>query len=99
MRKHSHRFLKRLAVCFVAIVGAFMFTSCTQSFCTPQDQANQLYGYYGNIFEDSVDVSNGSALDNITVQNENRETLFVNLEKIVLSLPTIAFYNYMNVHS
>lgn len=96
MRKHSHRFLKRLAVCFVAIVGAFMFTSCTQSFCTPQDQANQLYGYYGNIFEDSVDVSNGSALDNITVQNENRETLYGTLETNGFSRPTKAFNNYMN---
>lgn len=96
MRKKNHRWLKRLAFVFAAVVTVFGLTSCNKSFCSPQDQANQMYAYLGNIYSDSVDVTSSTDTDNIKVQNTNRQTLYSTLEQNGYSRPTKVFNAYMN---
>lgn len=96
MRKHNHKWFKRLAVVFSAFVAVFFLSSCTTSFCSPQDQANQMYAYLGNLYSDGVDVSDPEPNDNTSVQNQNRENLYNNLQNNGYSRPTKAFNQYMN---
>ena len=102
MRKHSHTFIKRLAIVFGAIVTVFGLSGCTKSFCTNQDKANQLYASYGNIFTDSInvsadDVDAGVSAEEITKQNTNRTTLYSTLASNgINSLPDKSFQAFMN---
>ena len=97
MRKHTHRWVKRLAAVFTAFVAVFFMSSCTKSFCSTQDQANQLYAALGNIYLDSVEIdeSQASKNDNVKEQNENRTALFAAMQNSGYSLPTKAFNDYM----
>jgi YidC/Oxa1 family membrane protein insertase len=83
-------------VLFVGIIGVFGLSSCTKSFVTNQDKANQYYAYYGNLYATSVDLENNSE-DNVTLQNKNRETLFSKLNEAngYASIDK-TFLNYMN---
>lgn len=111
MIKHSHHFLKRLMIMAAAVIAVFGLSSCTKSFCTNQDKANQLYAYYGDIFEDSTSVDDSSLGDdlsgsgittdkievNTATQNSNRSTLFSTLiTNYGYSLPTKKFNAYMS---
>ena len=96
MRKHNHRWFKRLAVVFSAFVAIFFLSSCTTSFCSPQDQANQMYSYLGNIYSESVDVTDSEPNDNTSLQNQNRQTLYSTLESNGYARPTKEFNKFMN---
>jgi YidC/Oxa1 family membrane protein insertase len=62
-----------------AAAGIFVLTGCTKSFCTNQDKANQLYAYYGDIYETSADPVATDTDDNVKTQTKNRETLYATL--------------------
>ena len=96
MRTHTHRWLKRLAAVFSTFVAVFFMSSCTASFCSNQDQANQMYANLGNIYSSGVDVSDPTATDNTEKQNTNRETLYNTLLANGFSLPTKAFNAFMD---
>ncbi len=96
MRNNSNRFLKRLMILIVGVIGVFGLSSCTKSFCTNQDKANQYYSYYGNLYSTSVDLADNDE-DNTTLQNTNRRTLFAKLtESTGYSSIDKVFLNYMN---
>ncbi len=97
MRKHTNRWIKRLAAVFSTLVAVFFMSSCTASFCSNQDKANQMYAYLGNIFSDSVEVKDSTDSEaEVKTQNENRIALFTALQNAGYSLPTKAFNAYMN---
>lgn len=92
MRNHSKSLLKRLMVVFAGVIAAFSLSGCTKSFCTNQDKANQLFAYYGNLYNSELNISEDFTDDFdyssqdpnrqklIKKQNENRATLFKNVE-------------------
>ncbi len=100
MNKDSNRWLKRLVILFGGIITVFGLSSCTKSFCTNQDKANQLYAYYGdlydgNIVEENYTGSNKEAAVSNNV-NANRQTLFTTLSsKGAYTLPDKAFLTFM----
>lgn len=80
----------------IGVIGVFGLSSCTKSFCTNQDKANQYYSYYGNLYSTSVELEENSE-DNTTLQNKNRITLFNTLsETNGYSSIDKTFLNYMN---
>lgn len=91
---------------FVAVIALFSLSGCTNSFCTPQDRANQMFAAIGNIFNDSVDVSeddNYYSADaeevlkyNIETQNTNRENLFNSFTNAGFNLPSKSFNAFMD---
>lgn len=106
MRTNSHKFLKRLTIAASSAIVVLGMSSCTKSFCTNQDKANTLFATYGNLFNDSVvitddyndniDVEKGEAERVTTTQNANRTTLYNNLSRYNLSLPNKEFNSYIN---
>jgi hypothetical protein len=75
MRKHSHSMLKRLVMVFSGLIALFMLSGCTKSFCTNQDKANQIFAYYGDLYNDSTSVTDvDTSTDNQTLQEKNRKT-------------------------
>ena len=92
MRNHSKSLLKRLMVVFAGIIAVFSLSGCTKSFCTNQDRANQIFAYYGNLFNDELKISedyvdgfdyssdNPNRVKLIQRQNKNRTTLIQNIE-------------------
>jgi len=54
MRTHSNKFAQRIGIALAAVAGVFALSGCTKSFCTNQDKANQLYAYYGDIYEEQA---------------------------------------------
>ena len=66
-------------ILFAGIIAIFGLSSCTKTFCTNQDKANQLYSYYGDLYATSIDVAQEEGY-NTTTQNTNRETLYSSLE-------------------
>lgn len=99
----SHKWLKRLVVLFGGIIALFSLSGCTKSFCTNQDKANQLYAYYGDIYDTSVVVDDyavdesGNKTDaNVSDQaNDHRITLYTSLQSNGYSLPDQAFLTFM----
>lgn len=91
MRDNSNKLLKKLMVLFAGIIAVFSVTSCTKSFCTNQDNANQAFNVYGNIYNqtqeidenysDDFDYIQGDKNREILIkkQNQNRNTLFSSL--------------------
>ena len=65
-------------ILFAGIIAIFGLSSCTKTFCTNQDKANQLYSYYGDLYATSIDVAQEEGY-NTTTQNTNRETLYSSL--------------------
>ena len=53
MSKSPNKWIRRVRIALAGIVAVFGLTSCTKSFCTNQDKANQLFAYYGNIYSDN----------------------------------------------
>ena len=98
MRNNSNRLFKRLMVLFAGIIGVFGLSSCTKTFTTVQDQANQLFAYYGNLYSESVDLEEDTTgYSNTSLQNTNREALFNSLtENQGYSTIDKKFLNYMN---
>lgn len=80
MRNNSNRLLKRLMILFAGIIGVFGLSSCTKTFCTNQDKANQLYSYYGDLYSTSVVLPEEEDY-NVKLQNTNREALFTTLNE------------------
>lgn len=92
MRNHSNRLFKRLMMALAGIIIAFGLTGCTKSFCTNQDKSNQLFAYYGDLYqekilidenhEDSFDYAASTEAEKtsraklIEAQNTHRTTLF-----------------------
>lgn len=106
MRTNSHKFLKRLTIAASSAIVVFGMSSCTKSFCTNQDKANTLFATYGNLFNDSTVVTDDYK-DNVNVQqgeeervtkaqNNNRKTLYTNIQKYNLSLPSKEFNQYID---
>lgn len=85
-------------VLFAGIIGVFGLSSCTKTFTTVQDQANQLFAYYGNLYSESVDLEEDTTgYSNTSLQNTNREALFNSLtENQGYSNIDKKFLNYMN---
>ena len=54
MRNHSNRLFKRLMMALAGIIIAFGLTGCTKSFCTNQDKSNQLFAYYGDLYQEEI---------------------------------------------
>lgn len=97
MRNNSNRLIKRLMILFVGVIGFFGLASCTKSFTTNQDKANQLYAYYGNIYETSVDLADDeNGYDNLTLQNQYRETLYTTINSNGYSAVDTTYLTYMN---
>lgn len=100
MIKHSHKFLKRLMMAFVAIIAIFGLSSCTKSFCTNQDKANQVYVYYGNLFNDTTGPSSEDVADTTdegATRLKNRTTLYNTLTSSYgYTLPDKAFNAFIN---
>ena len=106
MRTNSHKFLKRLTIAASSAIVVLGMSRCTKSFCTNQDKANTLYATYGNLFNDSVVVTDdyndnvnveaGEAERVTTTQNTNRKTFYSNLTRNNLSLPNKEFNAYIN---
>lgn len=78
-------------IVFAGIIAAFSLSGCTKSFCTNQDKSNQLFAYYGNLFNETKEIDEDyrddfDYLDDeksvklIERQNKNRETLIANVE-------------------
>jgi YidC/Oxa1 family membrane protein insertase len=98
MKKRKHSWLKTAMIAIGAVVAIFGLSSCTKSFCTNQDKANQMYASYGNIFEDSVVVADPSDVETekgIKNQNTNRATLYSTLQASGFTLPTKTFQDYI----
>lgn len=82
MRNNSNRLLKRLMILFAGIIGVFGLSSCTKTFATLQDQANQLYAHFGNLYATSVEIEDDEdGTMNTTLQNQNRTALFATLSE------------------
>lgn len=90
--KKENKLLKRILIILALIVSVFAITSCTKSFVTNEDNADQLFNFYGNIYERNVDVSSDYKDDYdyidddtqnrtklINTQNTNRNSLFSSL--------------------
>lgn len=83
-------------ILFIGIVGVFGLSSCTKSFCTNQDLANQYYAYYGDLYATSITLDDNNQ-DNTTLQNTNRSTLFASLtESSGYSRIDKVFLNFMS---
>ncbi len=91
MSKSSNKWIRRVRIALAGIVTVFGLSSCTKSFCTNQDKANQLFAYYGNLYSDSQSIDenytddydyakeDGGEYNRQTViksQNEHRSALF-----------------------
>ena len=98
MRNNSNRLLKRLMILFAGIIGVFGLSSCTKSFTTNQDKANQLYAHYGNLYATAVELSdNEEDTMNVTLQNQNRTALFASLNEAAgYTSPNKDWLNFMN---
>lgn len=106
MRKHHyHKWIKRIMMAFAAFIAIFALSSCTNSFCTNQDRANQLFAAVGNIFNDSVDVTEednygdhktGQLTYSIDTQNTNRESLYSSMQSSGYNLPSKTFNAFMD---
>lgn len=111
MNKPSHHFLKRFMIMAAAVIAVFGLSSCTKSFCSNQDKANQLYAFYGNLFADSTSLDGDSASgdlgnsgistseieNNTDVQNSNRSSFYSSVMNTGgYSLPTKKFNAYMS---
>jgi YidC/Oxa1 family membrane protein insertase len=99
MRKHSHSMLKRLVMVFSGLIALFMLSGCTKSFCTNQDKANQIFAYYGDLYNDSTSVTDvDTSTDNQTLQEKNRKTLYTTLTGTTYgySLPDKVFNAYIS---
>lgn len=107
MRTNSHKFLKRLTIAASSAIVVFGMSSCTKSFCTNQDKANNIYALYGNLFNDStvvtddysnnVNVQDGESERVTSTQNTNRKSLYNSLTSTYgVSLPAKAFNEYIN---
>lgn len=107
MRTNSHKFLKRLTIAASSAIVVFGMSSCTKSFCTNQDKANNIYALYGNLFNDStvvtddytnnVNVQEGESTRVTNTQNTNRKSLYNSLSSTYgVSLPTKEFNAYIN---
>lgn len=105
MSKHSNKFASRAAILVGGVVAVFGLASCTKSFCTNQDKANQVYAAYGNLFSDSVnqlekDDTIPSADAKVSdyalkTRNTNRETLFNKATTAGYALPTLSFQRFI----
>jgi YidC/Oxa1 family membrane protein insertase len=107
MSKHSNKFATRAAILVGGAVAVLGLASCTKSFCTNQDKANQIFAAYGNIFSDSVDqtekddtipsAEEGNKLSEyaLTTRNTNREALFNKITSAGYTLPTVTFQNFI----
>lgn len=110
MKPKSRKLFKRLSIILGAFVAIFTLSSCTKSFCSNMDKANQMYAAYGNIFQskdassDVIDINNDDKSvqkDNVETQNKNRESLFNTLygktSTAYSYLPVDpTFYTFMN---
>ncbi len=98
MKIHISKWIKRIGIVFAAFVAVFAMTSCTNSFCSNLDQANQYWAYYGDLYSDGVDVSEDEAEENDSVdeQNTNREELYTNIESYGFTRPSKVFNAYMS---
>lgn len=99
MSKHSNKHLKRAALFISGAAAVLGLASCTKSFCTNQDKANQLYAAYGNIFEPTIDQKEVDKTDSENAQktkNANREALYSTLtNNYGYSLPDQAFMTFI----
>ena len=104
MNKDSNRWLKRLMILFGGIITVFGLSGCTKSFCTNQDKANQLYAYYGDLYDSNVEeddykVGADGTKKETAVSNDvnsNRRTLYTSLQQNgYYTLPDKAFLTFM----
>lgn len=111
MKSKTRRLFKRLSLIFGAFVMFFTLSSCTKSFCSPLDNANQVYASFGDIYsfkQGSFDVDETTAVknknsiqaDNVDAQNQNRKTLFnsltgLNSTSYTYTFPSDVYLNYM----
>ncbi len=98
MKIHISKWVKRIGIVFAAFVAVFAMTSCTNSFCSNLDQANQYWAYYGDLYSEGVDVSEdyAEATDAVEEQNSNRQALYTSIESYGFTRPTKAFNAYMS---
>ncbi len=98
MKIHINKWIKRIGIVFAAFIAVFFMTSCTNSFCSNLDQANQYWAYYGDLYSEGVDVSEGDAeeTDVTEEQNSNRETLYSTIESYGFTRPSKVFNAYMS---
>lgn len=104
MRTNTNRFVKRWIAPIAGTIAVLSLSGCTKAFCTNQDKANQLFGYYGNLYANQV-VDTQTVLDDSTTElsydakklNTHRSTLFSTLsEEKGLSSPDVAFLDFMD---
>ena len=111
MKSKTRRLFKRLSLIFGAFVMFFTLSSCTKSFCSPLDNANQIYASFGDIYsfkQGSFDVDETTAVknknsiqaDNVDAQNQNRKTLFnsltgLNSTSYTYTFPSDVYLNYI----
>ena len=110
MSKSPNKWIRRVRIALAGIVAVFGLTSCTKSFCTNQDKANQLFAYYGNIYSDNQAIDD-SFIDDfdytddktgeydrekvIKTQNEHRATLYSSIsESNNIGSLKIVYLNY-----
>ncbi len=101
MRKHTNTWFKRIIMTFVAVIALFSLSGCTKSFCTNQDKANQMFAAIGNIFNDSVVVTDEENYSddftfNVETQNNNREALYSAMQNAGFNLPSKTFNAFMD---
>ena len=101
MRTHTNKWLKRIMMAFVAVIALFSLSGCTKSFCTNQDKANQMFAAIGNIFNDSVNITDeDNYSDDFTfneeTQNTNRENLYNVMKNAGYNLPSKTFNAFMD---
>ena len=101
MRKHTNIWFKRIMMAFVAVIALFSLSGCTKSFCTNQDRANQMFAAIGNIFNDSVVVTDEENYSdeftfNVETQNANRERIYSTIQNAGFNLPSKEFNSFMD---
>ncbi|MFA6829953.1 MAG: YidC/Oxa1 family membrane protein insertase [Bacilli bacterium] len=82
-----------------AVIAFFALSGCTKSFCSNQDKANQIFAYYGDLFNDSTQVTDGDeSTDNLEKQATNRKTLYTTITGTTYgySLPQKEFNSYIS---
>lgn len=109
MRPKNRKIFKRFSLLIGTFIALFTVSSCTKSFCSNLDRANQMYAQYGNVYQyekGSTDVSdinkdNSIQQDNTESQNANRKELFNRLTGITstaysYTFPSDEFLSFMN---
>ena len=102
MKPKARKHFKRLSLILGAFAAIFTLSSCTKSFCSNLDKANQMYSAFGNIYQsqeksnDVVDTNvkdNSVQKDDVEAQNKNRDALYKSLYGV-----SSTSYSYLPVH-